>query len=365
MKRVSALLLALLCALCLFACAPEQPEYQEPVPREPNVLNPLFRLRATETQTGPLTRYFATENGFFYLAKTERGYTGGFFVLPALISNEDVLQCHDDGARFFDLGDNKGAVFADGKLYWLTLDAGSSTSYELGGKIAYTDILLGGDGAFYYETEEFLLTAELSFSEDYTSLFVTEKVVMPKAYIRGYQKMLGVSADGQRLYYAYEQDGETGFAYFGIGYRAEELGKTQVRFDSVERVEGTAVLFYERAQGRQTYTHWDLDSGARREISVGAAEQYEGVTVNAQGTFLAGYTKKDPVRDTTGGYLDLYDFESGTRLVRYELADLQINPSLAVSPSGDYLIVGQYDDGSAYDDTGGETVTAIQVAAAP
>ena len=58
----------------------------------------------------------------------------------------------------------------------------------------------------------------------------------------------------------------------------------------------------------------------------------------------------------------MLSFENGKRIKHYELADLKINESVCATLSAKYLVVGQYDDGSAYEDHGGETVTSIEVA---
>ncbi len=361
MKRVFLLFLT---ALLLFLCACEgavQDPTGEGVEIEPDMLGPLFRIKAVEGQTEPQTKYYATESGIAYISKTKNGYMGGYFMLPNLISNEEIFTCTSTPSAIFDLGDEKAAVFADDQVFLLSLEEGRANSFELFGKMRHKDILLGADGAFYYDNGEYLLTAEMDFNDNYTSLEVVEKVVMPLDKIEGYTSLLGVSADGERLYYTYEEDGVRGYAYFGIGYRAERLGAVEISYRKFTRVSGTSmVLFESEAEAGETaYRLIDFDAGTEQTIRVAAAQKYEGATINYKGTHLVGYL---PDTDGVGGYLDLLEFAGGKRIKHYELAELKINPSLAATGSAKYLIVGQYDDGSAYDDDGGETVTSIEVA---
>lgn len=362
MKRTFLLLLSVCVLITASACSQtiEDPT-GEGVQIEPDMLGPLFRITATESQTGPETKYYPTESGIAYVSKTEKGYMGGYFMLPNLISNEEIFTSSSAPSPVFDLGQEKAAVFADKKLILLSLEEGRSNSFELYGKMEFTDIILGADGAFYYENADYILTADLAFDEKFESLEVTERVVMPKEKIAGFTGLLGVSADGERLYYTYEQDGQTGYAFFGIGYRAEELGKTARAWTKMQRISGsTQALFTSPVtNGEILYSLVDFDTGEEKVLRVAAGQEYESVTVNFKGTHLCGYLAE---KDGIGGYLDLLEFAGGKRIKHYELAELQINPCLAMTGGAKYLIVGQYDDGKAYEDDGGETVTSIEVA---
>ena len=333
----------------------------ESVEVEADMLAPLFRISAYEGQKEPETKYYPTESGIAYISKTKNGYMGGYFMLPNLISNEEIFTCSSTPSAVFDLGDEKAAVFADDKLFLLSLEEGRANDFELHGKMRFTDIILGADGGFYYVNDGLILTADLEFDEKYTSLSVTERVVMATDKIRGFDSLLGVSEDGERLYYTYDVDGERGYAFFGIGYLPEELGKTPVSYRELQRIPGSSrALFSSSAEdGKVTYSLIDFATGEKREISVAAGQEYAAVTVNFKGTHLVGYLAET---DGIGGYLDLLDFENGKRVKHYELADLQINKSVCATLSAKYLVVGQYDDGTAYDDHGGETVTSIEVA---
>ena len=362
MKRALSLLLAAILSLSLFACAQTvQDPTGERVEIEPDMLGPLFRIKAVENQPEPLTKYYPTESGIAYVSKTEKGYMGGYFMLPDLISNEEIFTCVKEPSAVFDLGDEKAAVFADGKLILISLELGRANTFELYGKMNFTDIILGADGAFYYENEDYILTADLDFSEKYDDLSVTEKVVMPKDKIPGYVGLLAVSEDGQRLYYEYEENGVRSSAFFGIGYKAERLGATPLSYVKKTRFSGTDKLLLEgkAENGERTYTLLSLDGGDKKELKVGAGLKYAGVTVNAKGTHLVACQTDE---DGLGGYLDLYSFETSKRLKHYELAELKINPNVVATLSAKYLVLGQFDNGTAYDDRGGETVTVIEVA---
>lgn len=361
MKRLSALLVALFFVLPLMSCAEAvtDPTGQS-VEIGVDMLGPLFRIGAVEGQSGPETCYYPTESGTCYVARAERGYQCGYFMLPDLISNEAIFTCREKPSPVFDLGEEMAACFADGKLFLLDLTLGSSTPFELHGKMAYTDILLGADGAFYYENERFLLTADLAFSPDRKDITVTERVVMPKEKLLGYTGMLGVSADGERMYYTYELDGEVGYGYFGIGYRAELLGRTPLAYDTLQRISGTSLVLFEEPlkEGKKTYTVVDFDTAQRTSISVAAGAEYDSLTVNLAGTHLLALSRSTSGK---GGHLDLYTLKDGVRVKRYALAELAINESIAMTKNAKYLIVGQFDDGAAYEDAGGETVTRIEV----
>lgn len=363
MKRIFLVLLSVLLISCTVSCEESVADPTgETLEIEPDMLGPLFRITAVEDQKGPETKYYPTESGIAYVSRTEKGYMGGYFMLPNLISNEEIFTCSSAPSEVFDLGDEKAAVFADGKLILLSLEEGRSNEFELFGKMDFTDIVLGADGAFYYENEDYILTADLAFNEKYTELSVTESVVMPKEKIEGYTGLLGASADGERLYYTYEdEDGTTGLAFFGIGYRAERLGVIEASWKKLTRVSGTTWVLLESAAkgGEVTYSLVDFESATARHITVAPGQEYLSTAVNFKGTHLVGYLAP---ADGVGGHLDLLEFESGKRIKHYELAELLINPCIASTGGAKYLIVGQYDDGTAYEDAGGETVTSIEVA---
>ena len=68
-----------------------------------------------------------------------------------------------------------------------------------------------------------------------------------------------------------------------------------------------------------------------------------------------------PDADLLGGVLRLYSWETGQKFKEYELAKLTVNPSIILTDDARYLIVGLYDDGTGYEDHGGETVTSIEI----
>ena len=360
MKKALALIfvLALLCTLV--SCGQSAAENQQQgVSIEPEILTQLFRIKAVEGQSEPQTLYYPTESGIAYISKTQKGYMGGYFMLPNLISNEEIFTCTSRPSEIFDLGDEKAAVIADGKLILLSLDHGRSNEFELNGKLDHEDIILGADGAFYYEKNGYILTADLAFDEKYTTLSVTERVVLPTEKLTGFLQMLAVSADGERMYYMYEENGQRGFAFFGIGYQGERLGATAVNYRRLTRFSGTGKVLFETSAsgGESAYTLVDFEANKAQKITVAAGQEYASVTVNADGTHLVGLLKDT---DGIGGHLDLLEFASGKRVKHYELADLKLNESLCATRSAKYLVVGQFDDGAGYDDDGGETVSVIQ-----
>lgn len=366
MKRAFCFVLAFFSCFALLSCAKEKEG--APLPTEPVIgadrLDPLFRIAAYEGQSEPKTRYYPTQNGFCYLSKTEKGYTCGFFALPNLISNEDLFTTRSEPGEIFDLGEDKALVFDQEKVWFLSLDAGSGIGFEKAGKFRFTaEPVFGADKALYYETDRFLLTADLKFSEDYSALDATEYVVMPKEKLEpfGFTRILCVSADGERLYYAYEQDGKTGYAYFGIGYQAESLGKTELDYRSITTVSGTTqVLFELYAEGKRVFLLKDLDTGEEKTVVLPAGSTDTALCVDRGGKYLCGYR---PGAEELGGTLCLYAFESGQKIKEYELAELSVNPSIALSDAADYVLVGLYDNGAGYEDHGGETVTAIKIGA--
>lgn len=361
MKRIFLLLFSALTLLFSVSCQTVQDPHGEYVEIDPDMLGPLFRIKAVEGQDTPEVKYYPTESGIAYVSKAENGYMGGYFMLPSLISNEAIFTCSKEPSPVFDMGDEKAVVFADGQVFLLELELGRANAFELYGKMKYESIVQGADGAFYYETDQYILTADLNFTEDFKDLSVEEKVVMEKEKLPGFTGILGVSADGERLYYTYEENGQKKCAFFGIGYQAEKLGATVISASSLTPFAGTtkALLEYAPENGEVRYVLADYDEGWAKEIKVPAGGAYASVTVNAKNTHLVGYLAKN---DGDGGYLDLWSFESGERLKHYELADLKINRNLAVTASAKYLVVGQFDNGAAYEDAGGETVTAIEVA---
>lgn len=365
MKRLISFLLALACCALVCSCAKTDPEPSAP-PSVPAVgadrLNPLFRITAYEGQSEPETRYYPTQNGVCYLSRTDTGYTCGFFALPNLISNEDLFVTRSVPGAVYDLGEDKALCFAGGKIWFLSLDEGGGISFEKNGKLAFTsEPVFGADGALYYETERFLLTAEFSFTGNYSGLETNEYVVMPKEKLDplGFVRILCVSADGERLYYAYDRNGETGYAYFGIGYQAESLGETRLDFLSAMPIAGTTkVLFETRKEGKRVFLLRDLDEGTERTLELPAGARDRDFCVDRQGNYLASYV---PDADLLGGVLRLYSWETGQKFKEYELAKLAVNPSIILTDDARYLIVGLYDDGTGYEDHGGETVTSIEI----
>ncbi len=363
MKRVLTFVLSLVLLLASVSCAKVQDPTGLTVEFVPDSLIPLFRVKAVEGQEEPEIRYYPTESGIAYVSKAENGYIGGYFMLPNLISNEAIFRTVEEPSAIFDMGKEKAVTFADGKVFLLSLDGGGAHEFDLQGKMKFKSVIQGADGDFYYENEEYILTASLTFSEDYSDLYVEEELVIAKkSDIPGFTGILGVSEDGERMYYTYEEDGLKKYAFFGIGYQVEKLDATIITAQKMTRIEGTtkALLEYAAEDGRVRYVlgNYDYENGWVKEVSVAAGGAYASVFVNADDTHLIGYLADT---DGTGGYLDLLEFESGERIKHYELADLKINPSLAATAGAKYLIVGQFDDGAAYEDVGGETVTAIEV----
>ena len=363
MKRILSLISALVFAFSLFSCQTVQDPTGETLEFVPDTLIPLFRVKAVEGQEEPLIKYYPTESGIAYVSKAENGYIGGYFMLPNLISNEAIFRTVEEPSAIFDMGKEKAVTFADGKVFLLSLDGGGANEFDLQGKMKFNSIIQGADGGFYYDDDEFLLRATLAFSEDYSEFYVEkEEILAKKSDIPGFTGILGVSEDGERLYYTYEENGLKKSAFFGIGYQVEKLDATIITAQKMTRIEGTtkALLEYAAEGGEVRYVlcDYDVEKAWVKEISVAAAGAYASVTVNAKDTHLIGYLADT---DGTGGSLDLLEFESGKRVKHYELADLKINPSLVSTASAKYLVVGQFDDGAAYEDVGGETVTAIEV----
>lgn len=304
MKKIFSLCLVVFLMLSLAACGDGEAVTGESGPSA--AAEPLFRMALPEGGGDALEAvYLPLSDGFLYVHPSDQGFSAGFVSPTRSVSAERILTAAGAPAsvRVMETERDRALLFTETEAYLLFLKEGSATKLErpeadlTDGVIHPALSMIGERGSLLV-----LLPADLK-----ETLVLADTAELPD-----FSRVLGVSKDGRRIWYATEQDGAfTGMAYF-------EYGKTQPErtvpfvYDRVTPLGGTAFLFESRPDdGSAVYLYRDPEEGITRSFS--AKTPFDDVAVSADGTLLCGTR-----RVGEGGTVTVYSMETGAELTRFD-----------------------------------------------